>query len=494
MTEKYDVIVVGGGVGGVACAALLAKWGLKPLVLDKNEMLGGKAVTVSRREGFKHELWPILQVPMEGAAFAEVFRELGVESELKPLAMEKTELSEGASLSYRGRSGKYNTVVMGQYGEDPTAIFNWLGLDAQEQEDALAVMAEMALMPPEQVDALDDITMEEYLAQRKVPKGLYDFLALQANGSLAEPIDQVSASEMVKIMQHIALKGGGGYYVGGLGRLVNVMTEALKANGGEVRMETRVERITVKDGQVSGVITKEGELQAPVVISNAGIQPTVLKLVGEEHFDRSYVNYVKDLVPGLGFTGVLYFLNKQVMNCKMYLVFAEDTWLNTERFLKIKAGHVPEEVEMLIFIPSNFDPDMAPPGKQCLICGTMCPSDPEAPEIQMLWDKMDEMLAKLFPQAADAIEAKVYAGPSQVSMLTRDSVLPGQGGECVGLGQVVGQCGKHKPSPKSPIRGLFYVGCDAGGAGMGTHQAAESGLKVARMVHQYYRMRQTTTW
>jgi len=48
---------------------------------------------------------------------------------------------------------------------------------------------------------------------------------------------------------------------------------------------------------------QQGSLSRPIVISSAGIHPTVLKLVGEEHFDRSYVTYIKDLVPDWGSSG-----------------------------------------------------------------------------------------------------------------------------------------------------------------------------------------------
>jgi len=67
-------------------------------------------------------------------------------------------------------------------------------------------------------------------------------------------------------------------------------------------------------------------------------------------------------------------------------------------------------------------------------------------------------------------------------------VLPGQGGECVGVGVTIGQCGKYKASARSPVPGLFYVGFDAGSNKglMATHQAVDSGLNVAPMVYHYH--------
>jgi len=101
---------------------------------------------------------------------------------------------------------------------------------------------------------------------------------------------------------------------------------------------------------------------------------------------------------------------------------------------------------------------------------------------------MDEMMERIWPGFTQHVESKEGYGTQQVSSASRDQVLPGIGGECIGLGQVVGQCGKHKPSARAPIRGLFYVGCDAGGFGCGTHQAVDSAFNVSRMVHQYYQM------
>ena len=64
-------------------------------------------------------------------------------------------------------------------------------------------------------------------------------------------------------------------------------------------------------------------------------------------------------------------------------------------------------------------------------------------------------------------------------------MLPGQGGECVGLAQMVGRCGKLKPSVDAPIRGLYDAGADDAAAGMGTLPGAQSGTEVARrFVHE----------
>jgi len=55
MAEKYDLIVVGGGHNGLACAAYLAKAGLKAIVLERRNLIGGGVMTEEHElPGFKH--------------------------------------------------------------------------------------------------------------------------------------------------------------------------------------------------------------------------------------------------------------------------------------------------------------------------------------------------------------------------------------------------------------------------------------------------------
>jgi len=468
-SRAYDVIVVGAGPGGATCAALLAKAGIKTILLEKNDRPGGKALTVSK-EGFRYELWPIAGGPARSSRFEELIRELQLEIEL--LAPE-----DGGVILYRSPSGEYMPVQPpGPVPEKP-----------EELEEFNRFLTDMASLTPQEIDALDEITFHEFVSRYRIPQPLYTFLAMQAHVLFAVPIDLVSASEAVRTLQDLQHGGAGCYFKGGYGRLFEGCAEVVTRYGGEVQLRTRVEQITIEDGQVRGVVTDKGAFYAPIVVSNAGIQPTALKLVGEEHFDKGYVNYVKDLVPSMIGIGIRYFLSKPVLEHPMYITFSDDNYFNVERAERAKAGQLPEDVLVFMLVPSLFDSSLAPAGKQYALASTLCPAYANLKEPQIWWDKLDETVAKLWPEVSKHIERKEHFGAADVSAVTRDHVLAGQGGECIGLGQIVGQCGRSKPSAKAPIRGLFYVGCDAGGYGCGTHQGVDSGFKVARMVLQYHR-------
>ena len=483
MAEKYDVIMVGAGLGGAVCGALLAKSGLRVLMLDKNERVGGKQMGIEVK-GFKGELWPTYGIPLEVGPFVDAFKLLGIESKLDAIP-------GSTALMFRRPSGEWATTVNapGEQQEDPTDnMFNAWQLEPEERELALQILAEIHLLTPEQLEELDNVSVYDWLeSRRNIPGPLRGFLAVHANLMATGLVELVAMSELVRIMQ-IFHRTTTGFPRGGYARVVGDIIDVFKANGGVVKTRTRVEKIIIEDGRVVGVATGDRVYKAPVVVSNAGIQPTVLKLVGEEYFSKDYVNYVKDIVPSLGFCCQRYIFNRPVMECGVYIGTSNDSYLNIERLDNMRAGKLPDVVNFYGVVPANFDPDMAPPGKQMMLLGTWCSPDPEAKEIKILQKKVDEQFNEMFPEAVQYIESREgYAGPAQVSALSRDSVLPGLGGEAVGLAVTVGYCGKNKPKAKSPLPGLFFVGHDAGGlAFIGTHQAVSSGLRVAPLVRRYF--------
>lgn len=488
--DSHDVIVIGAGFGGSSCAGLLAKRGLKVLLLEKNSRAGGKAMSLSKK-GFTYTAWVVISAPSQDTLLEVVLKELGMEDRVKLVAP----ASQGST--YKTSSGKWVVGPQSEAGGvmDPNPLFDWLQVKEEDRAEALRAMTELTLMTPQEIDTLHDITFKDWLDRYNMAPGVYAFLVGPvADGCFMVPVDALAASEAIRTLQDVFLRGGGTFCEGGFGKLADTYAQAVTENGGRVVMRARVEKIVVEQGKVTGVVTDKGSFQAPIVVSNAGLQPTALKLVGEEHFDKGYVNYVKDLVPSWGMMGTRYFLSKKVTDYPYGTIFSNDTPWSLEKWLRAKKEGPPPEITVWYEVPSNYDPNAAPKGKQMLMSGFWCPADPQMSEKQKKawWARGEEMLLKVFPDLPSSIEFKEGYSTRDVSNLTRDQVLPGQGGECIGLGQVVGQAAKHKPSAKAPIQGLFYVGCDAGGYGIGIHQAVDSGMNVADMVLKYRQMHQAS--
>jgi phytoene dehydrogenase-like protein len=180
---SYDVIVVGSGPGGASCATLLQKRGIRTLLLEKNDFLGGKMVSIEK-DGYAYDLFPHGQVPMRGSGFEAIFAELGVSDEFQP-ALEPDDDRDIIKIAYRKRGwDDYRFTTQGQALADPTPFFKLWDITAEEQQKVLTFMAGMATLSEEQLEKLDDVSMHEYLVEQDVPYELYSYLAFHANASL----------------------------------------------------------------------------------------------------------------------------------------------------------------------------------------------------------------------------------------------------------------------------------------------------------------------
>jgi hypothetical protein len=90
---------------------------------------------------------------------------------------------------------------------------------------------------------------------------------------------------------------------------------------------TKIADIVIDAGRVQGVRAVDGrELRSPIVVSSAGIHPTILKLVGEQYFEPDYVERVKTLQPAWGLTSQIYFLKEPVLDFDMAVAYSDDAW------------------------------------------------------------------------------------------------------------------------------------------------------------------------
>jgi prolycopene isomerase len=481
--DSYDVCVIGAGYGGATVAALLAHSGRRVALIEKTKVAGGKVQTVDRK-GYRFEMFGAVGIPAHDSRFHELVDVLDIADQVEFLIPE----GDAASVRYKAADGEwrimYSPLQMTGAPEEMENLQRVFGASDEELEALAELYTTILSLEDEELEALDEVGMLEWMRPFGLPKSLESQICMNLNTLFVVPVNRLAASEAILTMRQQAMGGAGRYSVGGYGRLAEACADYVVARGGVYLTKQRVSRIVVEDGRAVGVETDDSVLRAKAIVSNAGIQPTVLKLAGSEHFPSEYIERVKSLEPSWAIAGNRYVLDKRIFDAALIPVFSDQSWLDDDRYEAMERGSWPDVPLIAIDVASEFDPSLSPvPGHQIANCQVFCSPDPESSMGEEAVRRAEAVLDELWPDLRNHIIRKEPYSAKAISGLSRDSVLPGRGGEAVGIAQVVGQVGKSKPDARTPLGGLYLVGCDAGGRGAGTHQAVDSGFNVAAMVH-----------
>lgn len=478
----HDVIVIGAGYGGTTVAALLAHAGRNVALVEKTNNAGGKAQTVDRK-GYRYEMFGAVGIPAHDSRFHELVDLLGI-AERAPFVIPEGRV---ASTRYKAPDGTWRelSTELRQTGSEEE--IEGLRRLFSVTDDDLAKLGEfytsVLTLDDDELVALDEVGMLGWIRQFGMPEPLVSQVCSTLNMLFVVGIDRLAASEAILVLRQLVLGGAGRYHIGGYGEVAEVCAQYVTEHGGAYRTNQRVRSIVVENGRAVGIETDEGIIRAKVVISNAGIQPTVLDLAGTQHFPDDYVERVRSLEPSWAIAGARYVLDAEVFEHVLTPIYSDESWLDSERFARMEAGEIPDVPLLVVDVPSGFDPGLlAEPGHQVITTQVFCSPDPGSNMGETVFARGEDILHELWPEMSGHIIRREFYGARQCSRMTRDSIGPGFGGEAIGLAQVVGQVGRSKPDVRTPLPGLYLVGCDAGGRGAGTHQAVDSGFNVATIV------------
>lgn len=482
---NYDVIVVGAGPGGTTVASLLAKSGKKVLLVDKNPAPGGRMMTV-RKDGFSYELFPINCVPQHDSLFETLSAQLGKQNDVNLILGDDFGIGK---LYYENKKGEIRGSVMNYKPTNLIKMLNMMNVKLWHLKSLgqiVRVAKKMITMTEADIAKLYHLSAMEYFdSLGPVPAGFRTFmLATFGEGAFEMPSDRVAAGEMIKMFQVTAKGSGGRYYEGGIGHFFEVMAEVVEENGGTLLMDTRVSSIDIENGIAQGITTEDGRtFTAPVVISNAGIRQTVLKLVGEKYFEPDYIKKIKTLESNLACIGYRYFTSRPALDTPMMVLFPEGCVAKYSEFEAMGRGEAKPESGYIYLGTTSLYPDMAPKGKQVIYAVVSCVPDTEVDSEPYL-QYIEKNVRKLAPQLYEpgCVEHTEIMTTGIVPLVGNDAILPGQGGESYGIANTLGQAGNDRPRGDTPIENLYIVGNDAAGFGLGTHQAVDSGFKIFDMV------------
>jgi phytoene dehydrogenase-like protein len=403
--RTYDAIVIGGGHNGLVNGAYLAKSGLRTLILERRNVVGGAAITEELRPGFwftsfsyalsllrpdiiqdleltKHGFMPLLMpstfAPMENGDYLLMGQDRG--ENIQEIARHSKHDADAYD-AFEHDILKVLRIIKPLLDQVPPDIFS----NDPEELIALAALGRrfrdlepkvlhdaVRLLTGSAADFLDDYFESDIL------KGW--LASASIIGTKVGPYSQGSGLVLLYHMlgEHDGVFGTWAFHKKGNGGFTQVLARAARAFGAEILLEAPVANVITKHGRATGVALADGsEYHADVVVSAVDPRRTFLELVDPLELPTdlvdsirrfrfqgtsSKVNFALDGLPkfpALGDRGDQYRGFTNIGPTMEYLEHAFDD---------AKYGWYSKKPYLDCAIQSTIDPDMAPPGKHVMSC------------------------------------------------------------------------------------------------------------------------------
>jgi len=317
---ERDVVIIGGGHNGLACAAYLAKAGLDVLVLEKRDVVGGAAAT--------EEPWPGYRVSSASYVVSLMPPQVVRELDLKRNGYEVSIISPDYFVPFPDGT---SLTLWGDTERDAAAIARFSRHDAEAYvafdryfEHVARLLKDLLFVVPPNMNLRDlpkwaatagrfrrwsgrdvhetvrlfTMSAADFLDEWFEDERVKGALATQAIiGGWCGPMTPGSAYVLMHhwIGEIDGHAGAWGWVKGGMGGVSSAMARAARAAGAEVRTDAEVDRVAITtSGRAVGVSLSDGSLvRSQRVVSSAHPITTYRDLIGEERLPGDVVRDVR---------------------------------------------------------------------------------------------------------------------------------------------------------------------------------------------------------
>ena len=488
--DDYDVVVVGAGLGGLVAAASLARKGKSVLILDQHYIPGGNA-TVFRRKNWVFDVGlHYIGGCHPGGSVERALGACGIDDIVfRPMSTELEVLHfPDFTFTIPSDIDEFERRLLAKFPEEKRGIRRFLRLARQTADlmkaqnsgsgAALLHAARRGLLFPRY--ALGPL--KPFLDSCTDNMQLRAILTAQ-NGIYAIAPGEVSTVLHMGVLAHY-FESGGWYPEGGGQRISDRLAEEIERAGGDLRLRSRVTRITTENGRVTGVrfVNKhlgERTVRARAVISNADLKRTVTELVEGDQLPRRFRNQVQGFSMALPLSVI--FLGLDIPPSELPWgnsnVWLFDSYDFDACYAATRRGdnEVLDKPWLYVSTASLKDPDneeLAPPGHTNLEVMTIVPADNSwwgitQAEIddgsysdnlryqqvkERLKDACIQQMERLMPGIREHIVYEEACSP-----MTHQRYVLSSDGTSYGFAGTAAQFMK-RPGAKSPIKGLYLAG------------------------------------
>jgi phytoene dehydrogenase-like protein len=521
MPNSFDAVIIGGGHNGLVTAGYLARAGLKVIVLERREVVGGAAVT--------EEVWPGYKVSTLSYLCSllqpKIIRDLELERFGYHLYPKDpaffTAFPDGQHLFFwrdqkrtleeLAKFSKRDAAAYPDYEHKLARLAEWVetllmttppNIVRRKIRDLIALaklgMSGLHFKDPEVVHLVKIMTqsvrayLDEHFESEHIKATLSTDGVIGTNGGPSTP------GTAYIMLHHVmggatGVRGLWGFVRGGMGAISKSLAASAESRGAIIRTGQSVSRILVKHGRACGVALNNGdEIRARVVISNADPRITFLKLLDRAEIDAEFrndieririegcsmkINLAVDALPD--FTALpgrsMGPQHKATIHVCPSMEYVDRAWEDA------KQGRPSTNPLVELTIPTTYDDSIAPPGKHIL--SLFCQYAPYSLK-DADWDLIKDdfadrcinAIAEHAPNIRDSIIHRQVISPLDMEReygLTGGNIFHGD--------MTVDQLFFMRPVPgwakyRTPIDGLYLCGSGAhpGGGVMGApgHNAA----------------------
>lgn len=498
LEERYDVVVIGSGIGGLATAALLGQAGKKVLVLERHYMPGGFTHTFSRK-GYEWDvgLHYVGEVNRANSALKKIFDRI-TDGRLRwapmPAVYDKVCIRNEV-YNYEAPRQKLRANLEAYFPAEKAGIERYFQAVDTVARETKSFFMEKALPPLlgrlgapflcKGFRAWSDRTTLDVLRECTSDPKLIGVLAAQY-GDYGLPPKQSSFAVHAIITKHYF--DGGNYPIGGSSQIYRSISPVLEANGCQVRVKAEVESVLLNKGKTAGVRLKGGEeIASSCVISDAGVDNTYRRLLPKDYALPGDIERllsatrpsaahlclyggIRESPEELGVTPSNYWIYPDYDHDKSFEAFRRDP-------------ESPLAVTYLSF-PSAKDPEWngQHPGRSTIEAITFAPYEWFQQWESSGWNRREEAYEALKERFAQRMLEQVYRWVPGLkgkldyyeisTPLSTRHFANYPHGEIYGLDHAPGRFRERWLRPHTPIPGLFLTGQDIvtdgiGGALMG---------------------------